>query len=33
LAYEVIAERLVVYVVAVGKRENNKVYNELMSRV
>ena len=33
LAYEVIAERLVVYVVAVGKRENNKVYNELMSRI
>ena len=32
LAYEVIDEKLVVYVVTVGKRENNKVYNQLMSR-
>ena len=32
LAYEVIDERVVVMVLAVGKRENNKVYNALHSR-
>lgn len=32
LAYEVIDERVVVIVLAVGKRENNKVYNALHSR-
>ena len=33
LAYEVVDEKLVVYVITVGKRENNKVYHQLMSRV
>lgn len=32
LAYEVIDERIVVIVLAVGKRENNKVYHALHSR-
>ncbi|MCD8543405.1 MAG: type II toxin-antitoxin system RelE/ParE family toxin [Sulfurospirillum cavolei] len=32
LAYEVIDERVVVMVLAVGKRENNKVYNALHAR-
>ena len=32
IAYEVIDERVVVIVLAIGKRENNKVYNVLYSR-
>jgi mRNA interferase RelE/StbE len=31
LAYEVIDERVVIIVLVVGKRENNKVYNALHS--
>ncbi len=32
LAYEVIDERVVVIVLAIGRRENNKVYHALHSR-
>lgn len=32
LAYKVVDTRLVVYVVAVGKRENNAIYNKLSQR-
>ena len=32
LAYEVIDERVVIIVLVIGKRENNKVYNALYSR-
>ena len=33
LAYEVVDDELVVYVIAVGKRENSKVYSTLKDRV
>ncbi|MGJ0317054.1 type II toxin-antitoxin system RelE/ParE family toxin [Aliarcobacter cryaerophilus] len=33
LAYEVKDEQIVVYVVSIGKRENNKVYDSLKDRV
>ena len=33
LAYEVKDNEIVVYVVSVGKRENNKVYDNLKDRV
>ncbi len=33
LAYEVKDEEIVVYVVSVGRRENNKVYDNLKERV
>ncbi|MFP4333514.1 MAG: type II toxin-antitoxin system RelE family toxin [Campylobacterales bacterium] len=33
LAYEVKDQEIVVYVISVGKRENNKVYENLTSRV
>ena len=33
LAYEVKEEEIVVLVLSVGKRENNKVYNDLKNRV
>jgi mRNA interferase RelE/StbE len=33
LAYEVIDEKITILVLAVGQRENNKVYNLLHSRV
>ena len=32
LAYEVIDDKLIVFVVAIGKRENNEVYNSLDNR-
>lgn len=32
LAYEVVDDELLVYVIAVGKRENNKVYSALKKR-
>ncbi len=32
LAYEVLDEEVVVYVLAVGKREKNKIYNKLKQR-
>jgi mRNA interferase RelE/StbE len=33
LAYEVKEEEIVVYVISVGKRENNKVYENLKDRL
>jgi mRNA interferase RelE/StbE len=33
LAYEVVDDELVVYVIAVGKRENSKIYSTLKDRV
>ncbi|RYA23189.1 hypothetical protein CRU96_09375 [Malaciobacter halophilus] len=33
LAYEVKEKEIIVYVVSVGKRENNKVYENLKDRV
>jgi len=33
LAYEVKEEEIVVLVLSVGKRENNKVYNDLKNRI
>ncbi|WDE04379.1 type II toxin-antitoxin system RelE/ParE family toxin [Thalassomonas viridans] len=33
LAYEVIDDEVVVYVLAVGKREKNAVYKKLVSRI
>ena len=33
LAYEVIDDEIVVLVLAVGKREKNKIYNDLLDRV
>jgi mRNA interferase RelE/StbE len=33
LAYEVKDEEIVVYVVSIGKRENNKVYDNLKDRM
>lgn len=33
LAYEVQDEQIVIYVVSVGKRENNKVYDALKDRI
>ena len=33
LAYEVIDDRVVVYVISIGKRENNKIYKNLIDRI
>lgn len=33
LAYEVKDEKIVIYVVSVGKRENNKIYDNLTNRI
>lgn len=33
MAYEVIDEKIVVRVITVGKRENDKVYNSLKNRI
>jgi len=33
LAYEVREDEIVVYVISVGKRENNKVYEKLKDRI
>lgn len=33
LAYEVKDEQIVIYVVSIGKRENNNVYNSLKDRL
>jgi len=33
LAYEVVDDELVVYVIAVGKRENSKIYSTLKDRI
>ena len=33
LAYEVIDDKVVVYVISIGKRENNQIYKNLIDRI